>query len=125
MTGTRPSAHNSCVRPCRGTRGLRVGICAVALAGGLFGLGGAVVAAQVNDTQTNSQSTSPTASESLETIVVTARKREERLQDVPVSITAFSSDTIQNAHIETIDDIGALAPNVNMSIGQDPDFPNV
>jgi len=90
----------------------------VALAGGLFGLGGAVVAAQVNDTQTNSQSTSPTASESLETIVVTARKREERLQDVPVSITAFSSDTIQNAHIETIDDIGALAPNVNMSIAK-------
>jgi iron complex outermembrane receptor protein len=125
MTGTGPSAHNTCVRPCRGTRGLRLSICAVALAGGLFGLKGAVLAAQVNDTQTSSQPTSPTASESLETIVVTARKREERLQDVPVSITALSSDTIHNAHIETIDDIGALAPNVNMSIGQDPDFPNV
>lgn len=120
-----PSTHYSCVRLRRGTRGLRIGIPAVALANGLLGLSNAVIAAQVDDTQTSSQSTSPASPESLETVVVTARKREERLQDVPVSITAIGSDSLQKAHIQTIDDIGALAPNVNMSIGQDPDFPNV
>jgi iron complex outermembrane recepter protein len=125
-------AYSSHIRLCGSARARRISTCVVALVGGLFGLTGAVAIAEVNDTQTSSQNrqtssqpTSPTVSESLETIVVTARKREERLQDVPVSITAFSSDTIQNAHIQTIDDIGALAPNVNMSIGQDPDFPNV
>ncbi len=91
-----------------------------------------VAIAQVSNTQpsaqnqqASSQATSSAVSESLETIVVTARKREERLEDVPVSITAFGSDTVQNAHIQTVDNIGALVPNLNMSIGQDPDIPNV
>ena len=33
----------------------------------------------------------------LEEIVVTARKREENLQDIPIAITAFSADDIDRA----------------------------
>src|SRR3546814_20906847 len=35
-------------------------------------------------------------------IVVTARRREERLQDVPVSGTAFSSEALPRSNISTI-----------------------
>jgi iron complex outermembrane receptor protein len=128
-----PSRTHKCqISLCGGARAPRTSIRVVAFGGVLFFLTGAVATAQVNDTQTSSQSapastksTSASASESLETIVVTARKREERLEDVPVSITAFSANAIENAHIQTVDNIGALVPNLNMSIGQDPDIPNV
>lgn len=36
----------------------------------------------------------------LEEITVTAQKREERLQDVPAAVTAFSADRIADAGIE-------------------------
>jgi iron complex outermembrane receptor protein len=44
-------------------------------------------------------------------IVVTARKVSENLQDVPVSISALTSDAITNAGIDTASDISKLAPN--------------
>ena len=41
----------------------------------------------------------------LEEIVVTARKREESLQDIPVSITAFTADQIERAGFLNLEDI--------------------
>src|SRR5262245_42622688 len=55
--------------------------------------------------------------ESLEEIVVTAQKREQNVQDVPIAISAFSGATLQE---KPIGDIGALtrfAPNVNLDTG--------
>lgn len=48
----------------------------------------------------------------LEEVTVTARKREETLQDVPLSITAFSAETIEKAGIYDVRDIVRLSPNV-------------
>src|SRR5690606_12391641 len=48
----------------------------------------------------------------LEEIVVTARKREERLQDTPLSIVGFSRDDIERRQIVTVADVGQHAPNV-------------
>jgi iron complex outermembrane receptor protein len=45
-------------------------------------------------------------------IIVTARKRSEALQDVPVSVTAVSASTIERNNIVEIDQVGALTPNV-------------
>lgn len=50
----------------------------------------------------------------LEEILVTARKREEMLKDVPVSVTAFTSADIESAGIETPADFIALTPNVTL-----------
>ena len=50
----------------------------------------------------------------LEEIVVTARKRTESLLDVPASITAISANTIEQAHMTQIDDIGSLVSNLNI-----------
>ena len=33
----------------------------------------------------------------LEEVIVTARRREENLQDVPIAVTAFSAELIENA----------------------------
>lgn len=54
-----------------------------------------------------------TASEmQLEEIVVTARKREERLQEVPESVTVFSAAQIEQAGIESVRDFVDMTPNL-------------
>ena len=47
----------------------------------------------------------------IEEIIVTARKREESLQDVPIAITAVT-EQLQDATIRNIADLSAFAPNV-------------
>lgn len=46
-------------------------------------------------------------------IIVTARKREESVQDIPVAVTAFSGESLEARGITKIDDVGKIAPNVN------------
>lgn len=46
----------------------------------------------------------------VEEIVVTARKTEERLQDVPLSVSAFSSETLEESGSRDIFDITRLTP---------------
>lgn len=50
----------------------------------------------------------------LEEIVVTARRRDESFQDVPVTITAFSEQDIRDAGIERPQDFISLTPNVTL-----------
>ena len=51
----------------------------------------------------------------LEEIVVTAQKRAERLQDVPISISAITGSQLENRGIQNIADLGSLAPNLQIS----------
>jgi len=53
----------------------------------------------------------------LEEIVVTAQRREQRLQSVPVSITALSAETLKANRIETVGDLNAVAPNLTVRPG--------
>jgi iron complex outermembrane receptor protein len=50
----------------------------------------------------------------LEEVVVTAQKREQNLQDVPVSVTAFSDTQLAEAGIETIADLEHVTPNTTL-----------
>jgi iron complex outermembrane receptor protein len=50
----------------------------------------------------------------LEEIVVVARRRSEDLQDVPISVTAFSATDIEDAGINRPQDFVSLTPNVSM-----------
>lgn len=50
-------------------------------------------------------------------IVVTAQKRAENLQDVPVSIAAFSGEALARANVVTVQDLGRIAPNFSTSKG--------
>ncbi len=51
----------------------------------------------------------------VEEIVVTARKREENMQDVPAAVSAFSRETLQNAGVDNIIDLENLTPNITMN----------
>lgn len=51
----------------------------------------------------------------LEEVVVTARRREESQQSVPVSITAFDGDLLSNMGVEKLDDLQAMVPSFSIS----------
>ncbi|MEQ9395714.1 TonB-dependent receptor [Haliea sp.] len=53
-----------------------------------------------------------TAGPMLEEVLVTAQKREQSLQNVPVSVTAFSAETIERAGIRDFEDYAMKTPNV-------------
>ncbi len=50
-------------------------------------------------------------------IVVTAQRREQRLQDVPVAVTALSSDSLRNLQARDIGDIQGAVPNLTLHEG--------
>ena len=50
----------------------------------------------------------------IDEIVVTARKREESLQDDPLAVTALDSAAIENLHTSTITGIDRLVPNIDL-----------
>ncbi len=50
----------------------------------------------------------------LQEIVVTAQKREQRLQDVPVAVTALGRDALEANKIDTIRDLSAFVPNLTV-----------
>ena len=54
----------------------------------------------------------PARQQRVEEIVVSARKRQELLEDTPVSVTALSEETLREAGVTRIDDIQELVPNV-------------
>ncbi len=78
------------------------------------------------------------SAQALEEVVVTARKRAESLQDVPMAVSAFNAAQIQDAQIDSILDLERMTPNVTLTessglqagaiaafvrgIGNDPQF---
>ena len=50
----------------------------------------------------------------LEEIVVTAQKREENLQTVPIAVTALGTDMLESFRVTDIQDLNGLAPNLVM-----------
>ena len=73
--------------------------------------GGTVLAAPPGARTTGSV----TAEDGLETIVVTAQKREENVQNVPLSITALSGNTIQKAKILTLADLASSVTGISFT----------
>ena len=53
----------------------------------------------------------------LEEVVVTARKREETLQETPVAVSAFSGENLTELGINDIADLTRVVPNVDMYSG--------
>jgi iron complex outermembrane receptor protein len=62
------------------------------------------------------QDAPPQAEEvTLETVEVTATRRRERLQNVPVAVTAMTQDQVESRRIQRIDDLNSLAPGLQVS----------
>lgn len=75
-----------------------VGACA-------FGIAGAASAQQAPQDQ-------PTT---IDDIIVTAQKREQNLQDVPIVVTSLSQETLQNAGVRDIKDLQILTPGMTVT----------
>lgn len=60
-----------------------------------------------------------TQAQALEEIIVTAQKRDESLQEVPLSISAFSGDTIKALGAVDLRGLSTALANVNISNDQD------
>jgi iron complex outermembrane receptor protein len=50
----------------------------------------------------------------LQEIIVTAQKREQSMQDVPIAVTAVTQDTLQANRITTVNDLSAIAPGLTV-----------
>ncbi|MGB0669780.1 MAG: TonB-dependent receptor, partial [Porticoccaceae bacterium] len=53
----------------------------------------------------------------LEEVVVTAQKREEKLSDVPVAVTALTSEQIDSAYANNIEGLQSMVPSVSYRKG--------
>ena len=74
------------------------------------------LAGAVYATPAFAQADQPSASSgNLEEIVVTARRKEEKLQTVPVAVTAFTPADIQNKAIESSSDLQHFVPSLMSS----------
>jgi iron complex outermembrane receptor protein len=50
----------------------------------------------------------------LDAVQVTARKREETLQEVPVAVTAFTADSLDKLNVRDLGDLDAQVPNLTI-----------
>ncbi|MDT0508147.1 TonB-dependent receptor [Novosphingobium sp. MMS21-SN21R] len=50
-------------------------------------------------------------------IVVTAQKRAENVQDVPIAISAFSADSLQERAVSSVASLSNISPNVTLDAG--------
>ena len=48
-------------------------------------------------------------------IIVTANKRAERLQDVPIAVSTVSGDSLAASHVTQAEDIAHTVPNLQMN----------
>ena len=65
----------------------------------------------------------PSAADStraIEEVVVVARRREENQQEVPISITTYTADMIEQASITSTNQLGEMAPNLHFDTGVTP-----
>ena len=53
----------------------------------------------------------------LQEVVVTAERRSENIQNVPIAVTAFSAETLASRNLTDVHSIGNLTPGVNLDAG--------
>jgi outer membrane receptor protein involved in Fe transport len=74
--------------------------------------------AQAQDVPAAPSTTDQDQPKTLDTIVVTAQKREESLQDVPIVVTALSEETLRDNGIRDVKDLQMLVPGLTVTSTQ-------
>lgn len=54
-------------------------------------------------------------SRAIEEVVVTASRRSESVQDIPIAVTAYGGERLQDAQIDSLTGLAPMAPNVQIS----------
>src|SRR5882724_5914789 len=65
------------------------------------------------------------SSDALQEIVVTAQKRSENLQSVPIAVTAISADELRAAGVTNTMQLGNLTPGLNLGMTGDNSLPHL
>ncbi len=68
------------------------------------------------------------AQEALDEVIVSARKREEPLQEVPLSIQVFNTEALRERNIQSVYDVATFTPNFSFnrnSVGRRLDAPSI
>ncbi|MGH9641888.1 MAG: TonB-dependent receptor plug domain-containing protein, partial [Terriglobales bacterium] len=101
----------------------RILLTLVLAAPGVFGYFGIAKAQSVptEDTTADSQTPSPAAVATLEEITVTARRREEELQNVPESVSVVTGKFIEDHPISNALDLMEYIPTLNVNSGNSLD----
>ena len=106
------SLSNSSHRTCRSARsGHAAQLSAALLLGGLL----AVVPQAFAQTATAAASAEVANTTQLEQVVVTSRKKREKLLDVPLSVTAVSAKTLEDAGIKNVQELTRLTPGLTIN----------
>lgn len=79
---------------------------------------GVLVAAHPVQAQEQVQAAEGAAEAESTEIVVTARRREEKLQDVPIAVTAIGGDALDQRGFDGVTDVAQVAPNLQFTPGQ-------
>ncbi len=66
------------------------------------------------------QASATESGDELATIIVTARKREESLAEVPTSITAFTAESLKDYNIQSFSDYATKTPDLSFTYGGGP-----
>ncbi|WP_353230653.1 TonB-dependent receptor [Novosphingobium sp.] len=85
----------------RGKLCLLVGVCAAALSNPVFAQQAKPAAAE--------------ASNGIQEIIVTAQRQSQRLQEVPIAVSAFNAQALERQQIKTTSDLQLSLPNVTFS----------
>ncbi len=83
-------------------------------------LGAAVHATDACAADAGGTAAAAIADATLDTVVVTARKRDESLAEVPISVTVFSAQTLEAYNIQSFDDYATKTPNISFAYGGGP-----
>ena len=86
----------------------------IAILVGLMGFSSLPVLAQ-DAAKTADKKTEP---KTLDALVVTAQKREEVMQNVPIAVTALSQQTLQDTGVRDIKDLQILVPGLTVTSTQ-------
>lgn len=91
------------------------------------GIGASLAALAASSTAMAQDAAEPEEESAFGTIVVTATKRADAqdVQSVPLAVTAFGAEQLENQHVRTLDNLGFSVPNVQLDdVGTAPGFAN-
>ena len=86
-----------------------------ALALALFGMSSSVMSQQDD---ANAEDNNDGVNKEVEEIVVTARRREESLQEIPLAVTVYSGETLSEQGVIDVTELTRTSPNVNLEVSR-------
>lgn len=80
-----------------------------------LGLSSASILCMVSALSVNAQEMSKRTGYQIEEVTVTAQKRAQNIQDVPVSVSSFSGDMLRELNMENMNDLSKATPNLKIN----------